>query len=290
MQKAITLFSINILILLLSCNQEVNVDLPSYNGKIVVDGWIEQDGYAKVLLTKSAPYFGKLDSIALRELVLTRAKVSVSDGETTEVLTLHPNPDYFPPLLYSGYQLKGEIGKTYQLTIEYAEQKITAETSIPIPPKVEKIWFETDPKEPEKGMIWASISDDPAQTNFYRIFTQTIGLEQKYFPIAFPNYSDQSFNGQGRNIPLYPGTSNTMSSHPKENYSLEDTVLIKICTMDRMAFKYWEDFQQEMINSKNPFATSNTTLNSNIQGDALGIWCGYGAHYSRITATKQSEN
>ena len=60
-----------------SCNNDLNIDIPEQDDKIVIDGWIEQNKKATVFLTANAPYFSSIDSASLRSLVLTRAKVTM---------------------------------------------------------------------------------------------------------------------------------------------------------------------------------------------------------------------
>ena len=71
-----------------SCNDELTLNLPLPDDKIVIDGWIDGGQYAKVLLTRNSPYFSSIDSASLRDLVLTAAKVTLTDGDKTEILIL----------------------------------------------------------------------------------------------------------------------------------------------------------------------------------------------------------
>ena len=45
--------------------------------------------------------------------------------------------------------------------------------------------------------------------------------------------------------------------------------------MNKDAFDFWNSWQNEIVNGKNPIYPSNTSLKSNIKG-GIGIWAGYG--------------
>ena len=48
-------------------------------------------------------------------------------------------------------------------------------------------------------------------------------------------------------------------------------------------FNFWNNWQNEVINSQNVMFPANKSLNGNIKG-GLGIWCGYGQSTTRIIA------
>src|SRR5688572_17462321 len=88
-----------ILFVLISCKKESTHTLGEYKPKFVVEGWIEQDDYPFVILTHNLPFFTSVDSAQLSEVVIRWAKVTVSDGQTTEVLTAKRDTNYFPPFI-----------------------------------------------------------------------------------------------------------------------------------------------------------------------------------------------
>jgi len=45
--------------------------------------------------------------------------------------------------------------------------------------------------------------------------------------------------------------------------------------MNKDALDFWNSWQNELVNSRNPIYPSNTSLKSNING-GIGIWAGYG--------------
>ena len=160
-----------------SCNND-NFEIENYKSKIVIDGWIEQDKYCKVLLTLSAPYFSDVDSASLRDYALSTAKVTLYNGTKEEVLTLKPNSNYFPPYVYISTDIKGEIGKTYTLTVK--SRGIIATSTTTIPPKVQldSAWFSLE--KDSLGLVWIKFSDDILSKNYYRTLSKVKNKDSIY--------------------------------------------------------------------------------------------------------------
>lgn len=276
-----------------SCEKDITIDLPESEEKIVVEGWIEQGEYAKIILTKNSPYFSVVDSIALTKLIITDATITVSDGQIKEVIkTPTVNPNYFPPLVYTGSTLKGEIGKTYYLKIEVEGKTLTAVTTIPKPIIYDKIWFEVEqPKGDSLGLVWAQYSDPPETKNFYRIFTKRVNNDRKFIPIFFSVYDDIYFNGKTLTFNMYRGfetmTDDTQFEEDKYDeigyFKLGDTIIVRSCSIDKAHYDFWRTIENEIYSGGNPFST-NVPVVSNIKGGGIGIWGGYGATYDTVIA------
>ena len=281
-----------ILILLLiitaySCSDNT-FELPDYKGKVVVDGWIEQGSYPQVLLTLSAPYFSDIDSASLRELVITQAKVTVSSSTFSEILTLKPNHTYFPPYVYCGTQIKGELGETYTLMVNYRGDTITSETTIPELTKLDSVWFELDKESTgdTTGYIWISFTEPIPDKNYYRIYTQRKGIDNKYIPIYFPNIDDKFFNEEKIKLKLLRGNENPLDNEDILYFNVKDTVFIKFCSIDKKTYDFWETFKKEQFNAGNPLAASNSKIKSNIT-NGLGVWGGYAVAYYQFVINQK---
>lgn len=189
----------------LSCEQDIAVELPEYEPKLVVEGWIEQGKYPQVILTQSAAYFDKIDSASMRESVVTTAKVTVSDGEQEEVLTLKKKDAFFPAYVYEGNEIRGNVGKSYSLKIESQGKTYTAETTIPEVAYIDSLWFKALSSKDTLGQIWARVYDDESQANQYRIFTRRRGKDKGYVPVYLSAISDEIFNGEKVDFTLLRG-------------------------------------------------------------------------------------
>jgi hypothetical protein len=261
---------------------EPNFEVENYQSEIVIDGWIEQGKSCQVLLTLSAPYFSEIDSISLRKYGLTRAKVTLSNGENSEILTLKPNTLYFPPYYYISTDMKGKAGETYTITVEYGGVTSFATTTIPEPVLLDSTWFALDNNKDSLGYVWIKFKDNANSKDYYRTFTQIIGEDLKYIPNHIPNFNDAYFNGQNIVFSLFKGNK-SIEKEDDFYYKIGDTILLKFSTVDRDSYNFWNSFQKEIANTGNPFASSNARVSSNVT-NGLGIWCGYGSTYYQINA------
>ncbi len=261
----------------ISCQKptDYNTDFVS---TIIVEGKIELNGYAKVILTRNIPYYINLDSTQLLLLMLRQAKVTVTDGAKSEILTLRYRKSEFPPYFYEGNELTGEAGKTYNLTIDYGDKKLTATTTIPKPVFLDSVWFQPKADDDSLGTINALLKASSTERHFYRIFTQIRTKQKTFYPTLVPNYDDLLFSKTDYTIHLSKGTESYLDLINADfDYKLGDTVLIKFCTIDEPHFRFWQGYEREVSNVANPFASSYHEIPSNIVGDGKGVWGGYGS-------------
>lgn len=262
-----------------SCEKEIDVVLPAYQNKLVVEGWIEQGRGPVVILSRSAGYFDPIDSASIRRFVVTTAKVTVSDGETEEVLTLVKDSNLFPYYIYRGNNLKGKTGQSYRLTVESGGQTYTAETEVPPAAKLDSIWFEPLAEQDSLGYLWASLRDNIHERNYYRLFTQRKHLDKKYVPVYLSTITDQYFEGARVDFSILRGAENLADVKDGLYFSKGDTVNVRLCTLPKSHYDFWRTVEQEIYTNANPFIATGSDIISNIQGDAVGIWGGYGATY-----------
>jgi len=260
---------------------DFNID--DYESQIVVDGWIENDKYAKVLLTRSAAYFSDIDSISIRGYVLTRAKVELTDGKKSETLTLKPNDSYFPPYIYEGSEIKGEIGKTYYIKVTYGGREVSAQTTIPTPVILDEAHFQLNDDSDQLGYLSVNFSDDANTKNYYRTLAKIKSKDSKYLASYIANFTDDYFNGQQVNISIYKGNKTSINNTNNKYFILGDTISLMFTTIDHAAYDFWTTFSREALNTGNPFASTNLRVKTNIK-NGLGIWCGYGSSYYQIIA------
>jgi hypothetical protein len=264
------------LALMQSCNNYPEIDLPEPEPKIVVDGWIESGDQAKVFLTSNAPYLSPIDSSSLRDLVLSRARVSLDDGESSETLILRKDERYFPPYYYEGNLIFGRPGRTYTINAEFGGKSIIAETTIPESVSIDTSYFELLEGEDSVGYIVLEFTDPPEEKNYYRIFTRRDGLDDRYIPSLVIAINDQHFSGEKLSFSLYRASKSYLTTERDNYFRLGETIGVKLLTMDRASYEFWSSYQDEVLNSTNPFASSLSEVRSNIRGDGLGVWCGYG--------------
>ena len=151
MKKYLFLISI----ILISCQEEITLDLPQAEDKLVVEGAIEPGFPPYVILTKNQGYFEALDINTYNDLFVndvdTMKVWRYNDNGDKEIRILEqiPGLDSLPPIYtdlsyftnINHYKFSQEE-KTYYLEIHWNNQIITAETTIPIPTPLDCLWVE----------------------------------------------------------------------------------------------------------------------------------------------------
>lgn len=270
-----------VLSLIVACDKSEFSTRKDYVPKFVVEGWIEDGQYPHVILTHNLPFFTSVDSAQLSEVVIRYAKVTVSDGINTEILTGGKDANYFPSFVYKGTQFKGQVGKIYYLTIEYAGFTLTAQTTIPKPVAFNKIWFV--PKDNNKQQLQVEFTDNAVEKNYYKIYTK-LDSGKRFIPSLLSNYDDKFFNGKDYTLQINRAPENNLTVKHDAFFNTGDTVLVKFATMPKEGYDFWSTFQDEVLNSSNPLIGSTGKIKSNINGMGIGIWCGYGANIYRVIA------
>lgn len=286
------LFFAAALLLMASCEKDITVNIPQAAKKPVVEGSIFEGEYAVVGLTWSFPYFKPLtglDSGALEEFLVLDADITLSDGFTSEKLSLTYDPTHFPPLVYKGDSILGMPGRTYTLSLKFQGYELGAVTSIPYPVALDSIGFKIQQGEDSLGFAYMYFQEPNTVGNIYRLFSK-----RPYYDSYKPTYAvgnsvldDQAYNGQyieflfGRpdpqsNIFADPDTSNADDNDDDGYWKLGDTIMVRFCTIDRPSYDFIKTLEASAGTSGNPFSNP-TTVKSNITGgDALGGWVGYG--------------
>ncbi|HPM11899.1 MAG TPA: hypothetical protein PK734_00235 [Bacteroidales bacterium] len=262
-----------IITVFVSCSDNFTNTEPT-SGRVVVDASIEVGASPKVVLTYSLPLTAKIDSSAYYDVVNTRAKVTISDGEKTEILTLVKRKNSFPPHYYTSQSIKGIQGKTYSLEVVYYSDTLRSQTTIPQSVAISDIWTEPHATDSTQRYVWISFCDDVQTQNYYRIFTQIRGKQNDFVPTYQSAFRDDYFNGTCPDVMLYKGIENFYDKNREDTYSVGDTVLIKISAIDKQSYLFWNNYEKEVFNSGNPFASNGFNLTSNIE-NGMGIWCGY---------------
>jgi len=262
-------------LILVSCSNDNFSSEKSLESKIVVEGWIEEGDFANVLLSSSIPVTDVIDSTNVLNRVIRSAKITISDGETSEVLRVKNDKNRIPPFVYFGSTIKGQAGKEYSLKIEYLNRVITAVTKVPetVPLKSAE-YIKTNPSD-TTGYVFVKFDDPPSQKNYYQLATRLDKEEPIFVPAFYGNLDDKNFKESSvslqinRGVLLFPKTKFT------PYFADGDLIYVKLRTQTKESLDFWNSWQNEIVNSQNPIYPANISLKSNING-GIGIWAGYG--------------
>lgn len=261
-------------LLITGCSKEGFIE-KGIESKIVAEGWIEEGDYAQVLLSSSIPVTDVIDSTNVVNHVIRSAKITVSDGVASEVLRVKNDKNRLPPFVYYGSTLKGEAGKEYSLKIEYLNYTIQAVTRIPKTVQLKSAEYIKKVATDTTGYIFIKFEDPFNEKNYYQVATKIEGEEPIFVPSFYGNLDDKNFETTSvsvqinRGVLLFPKTKFT------PYFADGDLIHVKLRTQTKESLDFWNSWQNEIVNSRNPIYPANTSLKSNING-GIGIWAGYG--------------
>jgi len=276
--KKIISFSIFAQFVLFACVDETSLySSTDYKPEFAVEGWIESGSPAQVIFTRTASFQNEIDTTWLLKHVIHSAKVSVSDGDTTELLRLSTDYARLPPYVYKGDKIVGKEGKTYSLKIEYNNRTIGAETTVPKAVPLEQWYFVKDESQPETGFINIRFQNQSDQ--FYQIATMVEGEETLYTPCLYGNFPASVYNS-GETVEMQINRGPYLSKSGGEVklgtwYPTGKKIFLKFRTQDKASYNFWTSWQNEILNAQNPVFPAHTNLKSNIDG-GVGCWCGFG--------------
>jgi len=305
------ILSTAILCLLLgACTKEVQVDIPGYQEKLVIDGRIETGRPPIVLLSKSKEVYAETDLETFLNGYISGATVTVSNGTTTVVLdeicsdNLPPGTEELaaemlgvPVDQLQNYNICaytsldptiwGEIGKTYTLTVNYDGETYTGETRIMEPTPLTTSYWKPESGLTNHGFSWVTLADPANQFDAYfwevnRIGSATGQEATGFTPTYSPVFDDEFFDGLTfdfwyENPFAYGNTPDSI----RGLYALGDTVVIKFSKIDRTIYEYYEKKYTQLQTAGNPFATP-TNIPNNLSNGALGIWAGFSPIYDTL--------
>lgn len=246
-----------------------------YEPELVVEGGIVSNGFAKVYLSQSKILNSTWDSVALSKLPVITAKVTVSDGERTEILVGRIDKGRLPYFVYTGSQIRGEVGKEYKLTVLHQGKEITARTTIPEPVLLDSIRLRPTENCDTLYQATAYFKDPADETNYYKIFTRVDLKDDDYYNAFMGTFSDEVLLPPVAEAEIYRGFRHTDLRKYTPYFIPGEKVDICFSQIPEQGFRFWSQYENEIINSGNPVFPNTTNLTGNIEG-GLGIWLGYG--------------
>ncbi len=265
---------------LVACNTDYEV---KYEPRLVVEGWIDNDGYPIVLLTTTVPITEKKHQLnELGNHILRWARVTIDNGEEEVVLTGKLDRRYFPPYVYTTGRMRGEVGRKYHLTIDYEDFHAEAETTIPPPPTLDSLRIRPCEDNDTLYQLHAFFHDDLSEHRYYKFFN-IIGTDSRMFLSSYmQTISNEVFTpNEEQDISIYKGRLVTDRSRYVPYFHASDTIFVKFVRMDSLSFQLWNQMEHNMTLGNFPITSAKTNPHFNIRG-GIGYWCGYGATFHPV--------
>ena len=277
---------------LFSCEKAVDLKLDTVPPKLVVEATIENDQPPQVILTRSFQYFSSINLSDLSNSFVRNATVEISNGQRTHRLKeyrLEPFPGI--SLFYYGIdsaQLStaflGALKTDYTLTIRVDGDTYTAQTRIPdTTRRIDSFYWKPAPaslNDASKVSLMFRGTDRPGLGDYVRYFTKQ--NRDPFYPGLNSVFDDQFIDGSSFDVQIERGVPR--GTPLEEGYSYfnrGDTVVFKLCNIDKASFDFWRTMEFSYASIGNPFS-SPTRVISNIRGNALGYFGGYAAQYRSL--------
>lgn len=282
-----------LLFVFVSCEKDIRLQPEIQAPKLVVEAQIEDGQAPYVVLSSSLNYFATIDAATLNGTYVHNAKVSISDGSRNVALQEYSVPLGNGYLFYyystgSTGNLFGGQGKTYQLSIETGGQLYRSTTHIPfLTKKVDSLWWKKAPfnTDTNKVVLMSRVTDPPGLGNYIRYFTKVNNGE--FFPGMNSVFDDQIVDGKTYDIQIDQGVTKNQKTRFEDYgyFKRGDTVIVKMCNIDKASFDFWKTWEFAYQSIGNPFSTPGKVI-GNIDNGGLGSFCGYAVQYKRLIIPK----
>lgn len=301
----IRLITFSFLILnVVSCTKEVQIDIPGYKDQMVIDGSIETGQPAIVFLSKSNNVYSETNFQAYLDGFISGATVIISNGTETDTLT-EICSDNLPPgteevaaaffgipvdqlvnlhlCAYVSFGMLGEVGKTYTLKVIHNGKEYNSTTQIAQATPLDSLYWKPEGSFTDRGFSWAKLSDPLSNNDAYCWQVKYIGMPN--FKKTFnPFFNDKFFNGKTFDFAYEnPMSFDDPNGDPNYRgyYKSEDTIVVKLSKIGKAEYNFFEKKYNQIYSGGNPFSTP-TNVPTNIQGGALGVWVGYSPWFDTL--------
>ena len=248
---------------------------------IVVEGWIENGAYPMVIITRAIDLTKPMGS--LDNYVEKWCRVSISDGTSRYYMTARINKNYIPSFVYTTTKLRGQVDKEYELMIETETDTFTATTRIIQPLRIDSVRVRASQNDASLYQVSAFANiDNTMPGSSYKFFSKIVGAELRYYSSFLGTFESVAYDPTtGFNVAK--GIHNTFEGEQKFSplYNYGDTVDVKLCTISREQFDFWNAYENSVSLSGQSFFNVARGCPSNIDG-ALGYWFGYGVSAVRV--------
>jgi len=284
------IYSFIALAILVSCESEIDINLPPPETLVVVDATIENGQYARVAVTKTAPYFDTISVATLSGIFINDALIILTDGLVSDTLTLTIDPTQFPPIYYKGNNpaLIGQEWKKYWLTVYALDDTLTASTTIPGVVPVDSLRWKQFGNDDSLGLGAIFFKEPDTLGNCYNLQAKRQGYP---YYVNIPGQSlsnDVLANGQYIEFTVprpkaTPSWFNTATGDTTNQasgifFSRGDTISVKLSSIDYASFQFLKTYSSAAGSFGNPFSAPTFVL-GNING-GLGGFVGIGACYA----------
>jgi len=283
----------------ISCEKDITIELKEKSSSLVVDASIENGQPPFVILSSSVGYYDRIDPAVLSASFVRKAEVYISDGsrrirlreDSTRVASglwlVHYSIDPSNPAA----ALVGKLSNSYKLDIRTGGQSYQATTTIPdITRRIDSLWWQglrqpQNAADSNRAILLLKGTDRPGLGSYIRYFTRV--NREPFWPGTNSVFDDQVIDGTTYTVEVDRGVSRNLPFDPNNDYFQRgDTVVFKLCEIDKASYDFWRTLEFSFQSVGNPFSNPIKVL-GNVSGGALGCFTGYAAQYRSLLIPKR---
>lgn len=234
-----------------SCEKEIDVNLHSVDPHILIEGIVKQDSLARVKVSHTLDFNNQAGYPFLKGAI-----VKLSDN-TGYAETLQQDTTGW----YVAENLKGEVGKTYNLSVTYDNTEYTAISHMPPQVEIDSLSLYDFPFN-DYPFPMVHFKDPLGSANQYYLFEVFINGKQ-HTDGSVNLYTAEHTDGNYIRRVLFLRSNDDDT----DLYTKGDTLLVEMQSVDKGAFTFFETWSRIDNTMNNP--------TSNITGGALGYFNAY---------------
>lgn len=251
--------------------------------ELTVEGHIREGEFAEIRLTNSLPFRGVIDSVEVVKSIESKAKVVLSNGDESEILTLKRNESSFPFLYYRSNIIRGEIGEDYNLSISIRGKEFVSETSVPEKTKILKTelldWIEDGIPNPDFKDIKLTIENESLKERYFKVLIKSESDSKFEFARPFIFNTENIFTDTFPIIVSYIYFDD--EGELVNRVEVGETIEVKIVTITKEQFDFWKSIEGDQTSPLENSSFTNKIV-SNINNGAFGYWSGENITYLKL--------
>lgn len=263
------IYHIIIFTILLSCklNKEIDLDLPTYEDKTVVECYLEPGKPYEMLLTKSISYFDSLNPIHKNIFIAITHNGKTDTLEYSKIPKIDTS-SFKIHFHTASTKVESDFQNPYSLLIiDDKGNTITGQSTLLKPIKIDTITYSYSNKLKGNVSLFVKFKDDSLTSNYYRVLVTKNGL----------NYHAKNTDDLFTDINL---KSSTMVTYIKDRFDKNDTLVVTLAHIDKEFYDFSRSIKAAERANGNPFVQP-AAIKSNVTGNAIGIFTGF--TYTRDT-------
>jgi len=242
------------LLMALSCEEVITIDLNSSNPKIVIEGTVtDQPGPYTVIISETADYYNPE-----AQPMISGARVTISDSEG--------NIDHLSeisPGVYETDSLQGILGRTYTLLVEANGKTYRAESTMPVAIEIDSLYFTQEKRRPHQNkdsyQVVCVFTDHSGKEDFCRLKV----YRNDEIELSYGMYNGRLTDGNTIEFDRIRG-----------DFELNDMVKVELFSIDEATYTYYSTLKDVLASDPQRMMSTSVPANpvTNITGDALGYF------------------